>query len=100
MNIFPVISCLSGSADTFKAVWTQEKWDRWQTKATERAKRLGTECFPPGQCKDKPNKGGATPDEVAGPDDTAAVADGGFQRPQSRQLLPAERRQRSEFRRG
>lgn len=49
--------------------WTQEKWDRWQTKATERAKRLGTDCFPPGQCKDKPNKGGATPDDAAGPDD-------------------------------
>ena len=49
--------------------WTQEKWDRWQTKATERAKRSGTECFPPGQCKDKPNKGGAASDEAAGPDD-------------------------------
>jgi hypothetical protein len=49
--------------------WTQEKWDRWQTKATERAKRFGTDCFPPGQCKEKPNKGGAAPDDVAGPDD-------------------------------
>jgi hypothetical protein len=29
--------------------WTQEKWDRWQSKLTQR----GTDCFPPGQCKDK-----------------------------------------------
>jgi hypothetical protein len=49
--------------------WTQEKSDRWQTKAAERAKRLGTDCFPPGQCKDKPNKGGGASDESAGPDD-------------------------------
>ena len=49
--------------------WTQEKWDRWQTKAAGRAKRLGTDCFPPGLCKDKPNKGGAASDDAAGPDD-------------------------------
>jgi hypothetical protein len=30
--------------------WTQEKWDRWQTKLKAR----GTSCWPPGQCKDKP----------------------------------------------
>ena len=49
--------------------WTQEKWSRWQTKAAERAKRFGTDCFPPGQCKDKPNKGGAASSGSAGPDD-------------------------------
>ncbi len=32
--------------------WTQEKWDRWQAKLNQR----GTDCFPPGQCKDKPGK--------------------------------------------
>jgi hypothetical protein len=32
--------------------WTQEKWDRWQAKL----KLRGSECFPPGQCKDKPAK--------------------------------------------
>lgn len=49
--------------------WTQEKWDRWQTKATGRAKHLGTDCFPPGLCKAKPNKGGAASGDAAGPDD-------------------------------
>ncbi len=36
--------------------WTQEKWDRWQTKRLEQAKRHGVDCWPPGQCKDKPGK--------------------------------------------
>ena len=48
--------------------WTQEKWDRWQTKAAGKAKALGTDCFPPGQCKDKPGKGGAASDDMTGPD--------------------------------
>jgi hypothetical protein len=48
--------------------WTQEKWDRWQTKAAGKAKALGTECFPPGQCKDKPGNGGAASDEMTSPD--------------------------------
>jgi hypothetical protein len=49
--------------------WTQEKWDRWQERAAGKAKQLGTDCFPPGQCKDKPNKDGAASDGTAGPDD-------------------------------
>ena len=48
--------------------WTQEKWDRWQAKAAGKAKALGTDCFPPGQCKDKPGKGGAASDDMTGPD--------------------------------
>ena len=39
--------------------WTQEKWDRWQAKAAAKAKARGTDCFPPGQCKDKRTKGAA-----------------------------------------
>lgn len=31
--------------------WTQEKWDRWQTKRADKAKRHGVDCWPPGQCK-------------------------------------------------
>ena len=48
--------------------WTQEKWDRWQARAAGKAKQLGTDCFPPGQCKDKPNKGGAASDDMTNPD--------------------------------
>ncbi len=48
--------------------WTQEKWDRWQTKFADKAKALGTDCFPPGQCKDKPGKGGADSDDLRAPD--------------------------------
>ncbi len=40
--------------------WTQEKWDRWQAKAAGKARARGTDCFPPGQCKDKPAKGAAS----------------------------------------
>jgi hypothetical protein len=32
--------------------WTQEKWDRWQAKRAEQARRHGLECWPPGHCKD------------------------------------------------
>lgn len=32
--------------------WTQEKWDRWQSKLKAR----GVACWPPGQCKDKPTE--------------------------------------------
>ncbi|MGH2475519.1 MAG: hypothetical protein ACRDIL_09660 [Candidatus Limnocylindrales bacterium] len=31
--------------------WTQEKWDRWQAKMADQAKRHGVECWPPGLCK-------------------------------------------------
>lgn len=48
--------------------WTQEKWDRWQARAAGKAKALGTDCFPPGQCKEKPGKGGAASDDMTGPD--------------------------------
>lgn len=48
--------------------WTQEKWDRWQTRAAGKARALGTDCFPPGQCKVKPAKGGATSGDMTGPD--------------------------------
>ncbi len=48
--------------------WTQEKWDRWQAKAAGKAKALGTDCFPPGQCKDKPGRGGAASDDLTSPD--------------------------------
>ena len=48
--------------------WTQEKWDRWQARAAGKARALGTDCFPPGQCKDKPGKGGAASDDMTGPD--------------------------------
>lgn len=43
--------------------WTQEKWDRWQA----RLQRLGADCFPPGQCKDKSAK-----KDKAARDDAAA----------------------------
>lgn len=36
--------------------WTQEKWDRWQTRRAEHLQRHGVDCWPPGQCKDKPAK--------------------------------------------
>ncbi len=45
--------------------WTQEKWDRWQAKAAGKARARGTDCFPPGQCKDKPAKGAASGDMTA-----------------------------------
>ena len=48
--------------------WTQEKMDRWQARAADKARALGTDCFPPGQCKDKPNKGGAASDDMTGAD--------------------------------
>ena len=48
--------------------WTQEKWDRWQAKAAGKAKALGTDCWPPGQCKDKPGKGDAASDDMTGAD--------------------------------
>lgn len=48
--------------------WTQEKWDRWQTKAAGKAKALGISCFPPGQCKDKPGNRGAASDDMTGAD--------------------------------
>lgn len=38
--------------------WSQEKADRFQAKFGD--------CFPPGQCKDKPNRGGADDDEASG----------------------------------
>jgi hypothetical protein len=31
--------------------WSQEKWDRWQTKRSDQAKRHGVDCWPPGLCK-------------------------------------------------
>ena len=40
--------------------WNQEKWDRWQSKAAGKAKGLRTDCWPPGQCKDK-DKPAASP---------------------------------------
>ena len=36
--------------------WSQEKADRFEAKFGD--------CFPPGQCKDKPNQGGAGDDEA------------------------------------
>lgn len=48
--------------------WTQEKWDRWQAKAAAKARALGTDCFPPGQCKDKPGKRAAASDDMTGAD--------------------------------
>ena len=39
--------------------WTQEKWDRWQAKRAEHAKRHGVDCWPRGQCKEKPAKSAA-----------------------------------------
>jgi cytoskeletal protein RodZ len=34
--------------------WSQEKWDRWQAKIADQAAKHGTDCWPPGHCKDKP----------------------------------------------
>ena len=50
--------------------WTQEKWDRWQTKFADKAKAkaLRGDCFPPGQCKDKSGKRAAASDDMTGPD--------------------------------
>jgi hypothetical protein len=39
--------------------WSQEKADRMKAKFGD--------CFPPGQCKDKPNKGKDAPEESAAP---------------------------------
>ena len=47
--------------------WTQEKMDRWQAKRADKAKALGVDCFPPGQCKVKPGKGAAS-DDLPNPD--------------------------------
>jgi hypothetical protein len=48
--------------------WTQEKWDRWQTRASAKAKALGVDCFPPGLCKDKPGKPASSGDDKTGAD--------------------------------
>jgi hypothetical protein len=40
--------------------WSQEKADRFQAKFGD--------CFPPGQCKEKPNKGGPAATEGSNPD--------------------------------
>jgi hypothetical protein len=32
--------------------WSQEKWDRWQSKLTDMKARFGLDCWPPGHCKD------------------------------------------------
>jgi hypothetical protein len=34
--------------------WSQEKWDRWQARMADQAAKHGTDCWPPGHCKDKP----------------------------------------------
>jgi hypothetical protein len=49
--------------------WTQEKMDRWQAHRADKAKALGVDCFPPGQCKVKPGKGpdSTDADESPGP---------------------------------
>lgn len=47
--------------------WTQEKMDRWQSRRADKAKALGLDCFPPGQCKVKPGKAGGTDDPTPGP---------------------------------
>jgi hypothetical protein len=44
--------------------WSQEKWDRWQAKSAAKAKALGVDCFPPGQCKTKPGSAAAPGDKV------------------------------------
>lgn len=31
--------------------WTQEKWDRWQSRMGDKAKQHGVDCWPPGLCK-------------------------------------------------
>ena len=31
--------------------WTQEKWDCWQSRMGDKAKRHGVDCWPPGLCK-------------------------------------------------
>lgn len=48
--------------------WTQEKMDRWQARRADKAKALGVDCFPPGQCKVKPGKGASAPDDLPNPD--------------------------------
>lgn len=48
--------------------WTQEKMDRWQAKRADKAKALGVDCFPPGQCKVKPGKGAPASDGMTSPD--------------------------------
>lgn len=45
--------------------WTQEKMDRWNARHADRAKALGLDCFPPGQCKVKP---GPATDDLPNPD--------------------------------
>jgi hypothetical protein len=36
--------------------WTQEKADRWQAKRAAKAQQFGVDCFPRGQCKERPNQ--------------------------------------------
>ncbi|MBA2300802.1 MAG: hypothetical protein H0W22_08540 [Chloroflexi bacterium] len=48
--------------------WTQEKMDRWNARRADKAKALGLDCFPPGQCKVKPGKGAPAPDDLPNPD--------------------------------
>ena len=36
--------------------WSQEKWDKYQAKLTERQAKSGTECWPPGHCKTRADK--------------------------------------------
>lgn len=48
--------------------WTQEKMDRWQARRADKAKALGVDCFPPGQCKVKPGKGAPDSDDKTSPD--------------------------------
>lgn len=31
--------------------WSQEKWDRWQQRAKDKAEAKGVDCWPPGHCK-------------------------------------------------
>ncbi len=40
--------------------WSQEKWDRWQTKRSDQAKRHGVDCWPPGLCKQPATSGTPT----------------------------------------
>lgn len=46
--------------------WSQEKWDKWQAKLTERKAKFGVDCWPPGFCKDESGKP-ATPNATQAP---------------------------------
>ncbi len=48
--------------------WSQEKWDRWQAKSAAKAKALGVDCFPPGQCKAKTGSAAPAPGDRTGAD--------------------------------